>query len=135
MSAINLNSALAPPPTVDARDQGFAGLTSSDFLELLVTEMQNQDPLEPMTNDQILTQLSSMRELEANQSLTQSIENLATGQNVTSAAALVGREITGLDASGSPVSGIVDSATVTDGSATLVVGGDSLPLGNVQTVR
>lgn len=39
-------------------------LTSQDFLKLLVTQLTYQDPLDPMGNEELLRQISSIREIE-----------------------------------------------------------------------
>ena len=33
---------------------GFAALTSQDFLKMLITELQNQDPTQPVSNSELL---------------------------------------------------------------------------------
>ena len=67
------------------------------FLKLLVTQMQNQDPLNPMDNAQITSQMAQINTVSGIQTLNSSVQGL-NGQFVQmqalQGAALVGREIT-----------------------------------------
>ncbi len=67
------------------------------FLKLLVTQMQNQDPLNPMDNAQITSQMAQINTVNGIEQLNTTVESLNaqfTGLQALSGAALVGREIT-----------------------------------------
>ncbi len=62
MQPIGAPSLLTPsaaPPSSGA----FAELGSQDFLKLMLTELTNQDPLQPTDNEALLRQISSIRDL------------------------------------------------------------------------
>ena len=61
-------------------------LDKEDFLLLLVTQMQYQDPLEPTSNTEYVAQLAQFSELEQMQNLNSTTVN-------TSAYNLVGKEV------------------------------------------
>lgn len=82
------------------------------FLGLLVTEMQNQDPLNPMDNSQLLTQISQIREIGSTNQLTETLSTLAVGQGLTMASGLIGKNISALDADAKEISGVVDRVSV-----------------------
>lgn len=89
-------------------------LDKDDFLLLLVTQMQYQDPLEPASNTEYVAQLAQFSELEQMQNL-----NLTTSN--TAAYSLVGKEVyieqkssTGAITS---VQGTVDYVTIINGEA------------------
>ncbi len=84
----------------------------NQFLTLLVTEMQNQDPLNPMDNAQMLTQISQIREIGSTNQLTETLSAFATGQQLTMASGLIGKTITALDDNAKSVTGTVDKVTV-----------------------
>lgn len=63
-----------------------SNLGKEDFLMLLVTQMQYQDPLEPMDNTQFVAQLAQFSELEQ-------MSNLNTTVNNNVAYSLVGKEV------------------------------------------
>ncbi|MGN6133145.1 MAG: flagellar hook assembly protein FlgD [Aureliella sp.] len=83
-----------------------------DFLGLLVTEMQNQDPMNPMDNSQMLTQLSQIREIGSTNQLTETLSTLAVGQGLTMASGLIGKKVTALDDEAKDVTGVVDRVSV-----------------------
>ena len=49
------------------------------FLQLLITEIQNQDPLDPMENSEILEQISQIREISATNNLSDTLASVLLG--------------------------------------------------------
>ena len=94
---------------------------------MLVTELQNQDPTQPMTNTDLMNQVSQIQAIESNQQLTSTLQSVALGQSIASAGSLIGATVTGLDAKGNQVNGTVNSVSISNGSATLNVGSSSSP--------
>ncbi len=84
----------------------------NQFLTLLVTEMQNQDPLNPMDNSQLLTQISQIREIGSTNQLTETLTSLATGQGLTMASGLIGKKVSALDDKAKEINGVVDKVSV-----------------------
>lgn len=85
-------SRLAPPP--DNRSQGDLG--QEDFLKLMVTQFQNQDPFEPLDNGDFLGQLAQFSTVNGISSLNDSFAGLSDslqGEQVLQAANLVGRSV------------------------------------------
>lgn len=82
------------------------------FLGLLITEMQNQDPLNPMDNAQMLTQLSQIREIGSTNKLTQTLSNLAIGQELSMASSMIGKTVKALDGNAKDIEGKVTSVSV-----------------------
>jgi flagellar basal-body rod modification protein FlgD len=82
------------------------------FLGLLITELQNQDPLNPMDNAQMLTQISQIREIGSTNQLTETLGNFAIGQELSMASSVIGKEIKGLDSQAKEISGVVDRVSV-----------------------
>lgn len=71
-------------------------LGQSDFLNLLVTQLTNQNPLEPMDSTAFVTQLAQFSELEEVQKVTEGIEemrNYLASANNFSAVSLLGKEV------------------------------------------
>ncbi len=50
------------------------GLDKDAFLQLLVAEMQNQDPLQPTTNTEYISQFATFSELEEMQNMSSSVD-------------------------------------------------------------
>jgi len=105
-----------------------------DFVSLLVTELQNQDPLEPMKNQEILQQISQIREIESNQRLTETLESVLLGQSVATASNLLERTIVGLSDDSQTVTGPVDRVSIEDGTVRLHLGEQTVALKNVAQI-
>jgi len=90
--------------------------------KMLVTELQNQDPTQPMSNTDLMNQVSQIRRSTATQQLTSTLQSVALGQSIASAGSLIGATVTGTDSNGNSVSGTVNSASISNGSAVLNVG-------------
>ncbi len=120
----------AQAPNSDA----FEKLDLNKFVELLVAEMQAQDPLNPMSNEEILSQISQIRSIAATTRLTSTLDGVLLGQSIATAASLIGRRVTGLDADGGKVTGRVERVTVEGGTATLHIGQQRVTLKNVAEI-
>ena len=105
-----------------------------DFLKLMIAELQNQDPLNPMDNTKILQQFSQIREIESNQRLTDTLESVLLGQNVATASNLLELTIVALSDEGEQVTGRVDRVSIEDGVAKLHVGEHAIDLKNIAEI-
>ena len=83
---------LAPPP--QAKDKGDLG--QEDFLTLMITQFQNQDPFEPMDNGEFLGQLAQFSTVNGIGSLNEAFASLAGAlrdEQALQAANLVGHTV------------------------------------------
>ncbi len=114
---------------------GFADMSSSDFINVLLTELSNQDPLAPNDTSALLEQLSSLRTIESQSALEDSLKSLVLQNGVIQASGMIGKLVQGLSVNGTQISGLVTSVRVVDGAAQLELdSGISLPLENVQLI-
>jgi flagellar basal-body rod modification protein FlgD len=92
----DLQNILSPPATPSTTATSTANDAQDRFLKLLVTQMQNQDPLNPMDNSQVTTQLAQLNTVtgidKLNSTLTQMAASTAA-QQALQAAMLVGRQV------------------------------------------
>jgi flagellar basal-body rod modification protein FlgD len=124
------------PKVVDADKTGFAGLTSQDFLKILVEQLQNQDPTDPMDSDQLLNQISQMRTLQSGLELDKTLKALTLSQGLSSATSFIGKSVTAsIDNSSETITGVVDRVLVRDGETFLKSGTREFKLANVTEVR
>lgn len=112
----------------------FKEMGPETFLELLITQLKHQDPLNPMENSELVQQLNQIYELQANMKLVDAFEALGMWQNVASAMSLLGKTVQGLADSGEPVSGQVDRVSFANGTAQLHVGSEVIRLENLTEV-
>lgn len=120
--------------TVAADQQGFAGLTADDFMKLLIAQLQNQDPSNPLDNDALLSQISTMRNLQSNIELSKTLKSISGSQQLASAANFIGKFVAGRSTTQQDIGGFVDRASVRDGQTYLGVGDQEILLTDVTDV-
>lgn len=108
-------------------------LQSSEFLSLLTAQLVNQDPLEPMSNEEMMNQVVSLQSMEGLENLRISIESLSR-QRTVQAADLLGKEVE-LDYEGATLTGRVDSIRFSGNEANLIIDGRSYPESAIVAVR
>ena len=99
--------AQTPNAANDLRD-----LEVDQFLKLMIVGLQNQDPLNPADNSDLIQQIGQIREISATNLLTNTLQAVLTGQNLSTASSLIGKEISALTDDGENVQGIVDRVSV-----------------------
>jgi flagellar basal-body rod modification protein FlgD len=114
------NSATNPLTAADAQK---SQLGKDAFLKLLTTQLQHQDPLNPMEDSEFMGQMAQFSTLEQITNMaganTAMADNLAFSKSVS----LIGRTVTYLGEDDQPHTGKVDRVTTTDGKPALTVEG------------
>jgi len=110
------------------------------FLQLLVFQLQNQDPLSPTDNAQMIAQLAQFSSLEQMNDLNTSFKTLSTEidrLNFVSASSLVGRTVAGTDAQGVFTEGKVEQVYLDaeSGGVYVMIGTTPVALANVQRIN
>ncbi|MFP4017452.1 MAG: flagellar hook capping FlgD N-terminal domain-containing protein [Halanaerobiales bacterium] len=86
------------------------------FLQLLVTQMKNQDPLEPMDNQNFIAQMAQFSSLEQMQNMNQSMESFLRVESLSQGAALVDKTVEMIDPeTGQALSGVVEKVAFEGG--------------------
>jgi len=108
----------------EARDQ---------FMHLLVTQLQNQNPLEPTSQEDFLMQLSQFSMVEGIEKLNLRFDQMLKLQELTQGAQFVGRTVEYASSNGTS-RGVVQAARLDGGNIVLTVGGKPVPLNDVIAV-
>ncbi len=99
-------------------------LGKNAFLQLMVAQLQAQNPLEPSNGTEYISELAQFSQLEQTTNLAQSSSQSVTAQRVSQAVALIGHTVSYIDPStGATQTGAVQSAEITTEGATLTVEG------------
>ena len=85
-------------------------LGKDDFLKLLITQMQNQDPTSPMENTEFIAQMAQFSSLEQMTNMSTAFEKMASFINASEAASTLGKTVQ-LTVGGNQVEGVVEQAT------------------------
>lgn len=110
---------------------GGGGGGNNPFLQLVVTELQNQNPLEPTSNTEFLGQLAQFSTLEQLEALNTNLTQQAAYNQFGQAANLVGKEVSYLDRNGESVRGRADSVTIQGTNVFVDVNGQAVPIESV----
>lgn len=110
---------IATAQATQPRNNSFGELSSEEFINILVTELTQQDPFKPNDSGAILEQLSSLRNIESQLSLQEQLKTMVDQNAISSASGLIGQAVTGLNSSNQTVSGIVRSVVIENGTPIL----------------
>jgi flagellar basal-body rod modification protein FlgD len=98
-------------------------LDKDDFLKLFVTQLQHQDPMSPMDNDQMVSQMSQLSTVEQLTNLASTNSRMAQSIAASNAVGLIGRTVTWTDDQKAVHTGLVEKVSTTDGAPSLTVAG------------
>lgn len=108
MSAISDFSSSNP---VSSTGDAFNTLSSAEFLQIIFTELQNQDPLEPQDTGAMLDQLSTLRTIESDTQMVASLESLVSQNEFAAASQLIGSLVSGITLDNQRVADLVISVS------------------------
>ena len=117
-------------------------LDQNAFMNLLVTQMQNQDPLSPVQNEDFVAQLATFSSLSELESLNDNIlamttlnQSNALLSQLTQGSSLIGNDVNWTDPfTGESRQGTVDTVRIEDGLAILNIDGEDVPLAAVDQI-
>lgn len=109
----------ATAQATQSKNNSFGELSSEEFINILVTELTQQDPFKPNDSSAILEQLSSLRNIESQVSLQEQLKTMVDQNAISSASGMIGQQVTGLTSSNQTVSGIVRSVVIENGTPIL----------------
>lgn len=128
MSTIN-TSGLSPINSTDTTANPNSALTQADFLQLLVTQMTSQDPLNPVSDTDFAAQLAQFSSLQ---------ESTAMAGNMSSlqAQSLIGLTVNVASATNSTqqTTGVVSGVDVSSGTPQIVVNGQPFALNQITSI-
>ncbi|WNR46649.1 flagellar hook assembly protein FlgD [Paenibacillus roseipurpureus] len=112
-------------------------LGKDDFLKILITQLQNQDPTQPLQDKEFIAQMAQFTSVE--QLTNMSNEMKLMRQSLGFVSGLIGKSITwtGTDSSGvsSDHTGVVDSITFKDGNQYANVNGVEIALDKLKKIE
>ncbi|SHE94815.1 flagellar basal-body rod modification protein FlgD [Caldanaerobius fijiensis DSM 17918] len=120
VNSVNSSSYSVEPDTSVQNNQI---LGKDDFLKLLITQLSNQDPLQPVDDREFIAQMAQFSALEQ-------IQNINVNMDMMRATALIGKTV---DAGS--ISGIVDGVSIAGSKVYLSVNGNLISISDVKNVK
>ena len=102
-------------------------LGKDDFLQLLVTQLQHQDPLAPMEDKDFIAQMAQFTSLEQ-------MKNMNNAVQITQATSYIGKQVTWADSQGIEQRGIVTAIRIVNSEPKVMIGSESLELKKIMSV-
>lgn len=109
-----------------------ATLDYDTFLKLLIAQMQNQDPTDPMDATEQVSQLATFSQVEQTIETNKNLESLIQSSMLSQAGTFVGKTVTSDDGE---IKGVVEKIKIySDGILATLEGGETLAIGPGVTV-
>jgi flagellar basal-body rod modification protein FlgD len=113
----------------------FSELSSEEFIRIITAELTRQDPLKPNDTNNLLQQISGIRDIESQLKLTDSLDSLVKQNSFASASGLIGAQVSGVSETNARISGVVASVSQTlDGPVLTLLSGQRVRFSNVDEV-
>ena len=111
-----------------------------DYMKLLVTQLQNQNPLEPLDNKDMSAQLAQFSQLQQTENLNTSFGKVLESVQRSYASSLIGKEVSfktpAAEGTLETQTGEVEEVTMADeGAILLIVDGQQVKLADVTSIR
>ena len=103
------------------------------FLKLLVTQMKNQDPTEPMNSTEYVAQLASFSNVEQSVKANDKLDQILQVSAIAQAGSLIGRTLETPD--GAVTGTITEIRIFNDGLMATLEGGEEVVIGGGVTIR
>ena len=116
-----------------------ASSAQMDYMTLLVTQLQNQNPLEPLDNNEMASQLAQFSQLQQLETMNSSFADALSVANSTYANSLIGKEVSFITETETGdrniTSGVVEQVYKKDGENLLVVGDYVLSTEDIMSIK
>ena len=110
-------------------------INREQFLQILVTELSNQNPMDPIDNAQFMQQLVGLQTLEQTSALTDALKTFERFLQVSNSAALLGRTVKAFNVDGEDVEGVVNRVLIENGKVLLEVGSEMVPAHGIKEIQ
>lgn len=129
-------AASSTSPSASSAPNRLSDLSSEQFLKIIFTELQKQDPLSPNDSSKLLEQLSSIRNIQSDIEISNQLKSVVNQNQFSSAGTLIGQHISGLDDQARRVQGQVVSVSSTKSGPVLnLKAGQRVPFSSVDQIQ
>ena len=127
VSGVNYSSITDPATSGTSKKKINNELGKDDFLQLLVTQLQHQDPLAPMEDKDFIAQMAQFTSLEQ-------MKNMNNAVQITQATSYIGKQVTWADSQGTEQTGIVTAIRIVNSEPKVMIGEESIELKKIMSV-
>jgi flagellar basal-body rod modification protein FlgD len=124
----NLGTATSTGTSASAATAPSQTLGINDFMKLLATQFEEQDPLQPMDDTAFIAQTAQFTALQQTTTLTQNMTQMAANS-------YIGRQVTINTATGQTATGTVTGVDTSGATPNLIINGAEYPLANLLSIN
>jgi flagellar basal-body rod modification protein FlgD len=132
-STTGTTQAPATSPAKSAADQMMLG--KDDFLKLLVSQLQHQDPMNPVDDKDFMGQMAQFTSVEQLTNMATAIDRMSIASQSTQSIALIGKTVSWTKEDGSSGEGVATSVSFRDGEIRIAVGEDEIAPSEIASVK
>ena len=116
-----------PPATTQSDQVSKTQVDYQSFLKLLVAQMKNQDPTNPMDSTQYMAQLAAFSQVEQSVQMNTKLDQMLQSSTLEQAASIIGRTITSAD--GETTGKVAEVRLISNGIVAVLEGGTEITVG------
>ncbi|MDP0499627.1 MAG: flagellar hook capping FlgD N-terminal domain-containing protein [Verrucomicrobiota bacterium JB022] len=140
---MDISTALATKDTAAIRDAINSQLSAKegdsmgqeDFFSLLLTQLTNQNPLDPMDNTEFIAQMAQFSSLEQMGDMNSQMSSLSQSQSSLIAQSYIGKDVTVQVDSSTTLQGKIDSVSLNKGEVKVQIEGKSYTLDQIVQIH
>ena len=121
-----------PPATTQSGSVSKTQVDYQSFLKLLVAQMKNQDPTNPMDSTQYMAQLAAFSQVEQSVQMNTKLDRMLQSSTLEQAASIIGRTVTSAD--GATTGKVEEVRLVSNGIVAMLEGGAEIAVGPGVTI-
>jgi flagellar basal-body rod modification protein FlgD len=125
---------VAPIASMSAGPTDNTQLSSKAFLQLLVAQLQYQDPSKPVDTSSFMNETATLTQVQSMEASAQVSTEMLSAQRAQTASGLVGHTVSYLAGDGTTKTGLVSAATISTPDPTLKIGSADVSLTQIQQV-
>lgn len=110
-------------------------LDEQDFLQVMVAQLRNQNPMEPQSDADFISVIAQFDQLATLRQISESLSALTEFSALGQASTLLGRNVLAEVGTPTPLQGVVDAVEMVDGVPLLMIGESRIPLSAVLAIR
>lgn len=110
-------------------------LGQDDFLQLLVTQMRNQDPMAPMQDTEFIAQMAQFTSLEQSRKMSEDMAEMRSQTSFQQGVGLLNQQVTVKVGEEAPLTGIVTELQIVEGEPQLLINSEFYALQDVIHVK
>ena len=135
VNTISASKSTAADSAQTTQSNSLSAMDSDQFMLLLLAELKNQNPLEPMNDKDMMAQMTQINSLQELKKINNGLETMAKSNQLTQAASLIGKTVEVAIDGKSNQSGEVTGVSLVQGQVMLWLKDTTVLLSSLITVK